>query len=71
MTDRETLLQEKAKALDLAKNAERGVQSLLSEYGSGARPSWVSADLAIERANRDRYLAQADEIDQKLEALAS
>lgn len=44
-------------------SAERDTDNMLQRYGSGVRPSWVSADIAINNTIIARYtkmLAEAE-----------
>jgi hypothetical protein len=36
-------------------NAEQDTASMIARYGSGVRPSWVSADIAINDAHIEKY----------------
>lgn len=42
-------------AKKLAEHYEGEVERLIHKYGTGVRPGWVSADLAIYEMRRDQY----------------
>jgi hypothetical protein len=44
-------------------SAERDTENMLQRYGTGVRPSWISADIAMNNARIARYtkmLAEAE-----------
>lgn len=49
-------------ALDIAAHYDRSVQQIIDQYGTGVRPSFVSADIAMAQASADRYRKLADEL---------
>lgn len=52
----------KATALSMAEHYEKEAQSLIDQYGTGVRPSWVSCDLSIAQHNAARYRKLADDL---------
>ena len=52
----------KEQAENLAEMYEREVQSLINQYGTGVRPSWVSTDFAIANDRATKYRNLADSI---------
>jgi hypothetical protein len=52
-----------------AERAQNRIDRTLAQYGTGARPSWVSSDIAIDAAHRDRYMREARTIRRKIETL--
>ncbi|WFG40872.1 hypothetical protein ParaKuw1_00039 [Paracoccus phage ParKuw1] len=34
---------------------QKQIDTTLARYGSGVRPSWVSADIGIDQMHRDHY----------------
>lgn len=49
-------------ALDMAAHYDKEVQGLIDRYGTGVRPSFVSADIAMAQASADRYRQLADDL---------
>ena len=54
--------QTKEQAEKIAKMYEREAQSLINQYGTGVRPSWVSTDLARADGQAMKYRKLADSI---------
>lgn len=54
--------QTKEQAEKMAEMYEREAQSLINQYGTGVRPSWVSTDLAIANDRAAKYRKLADSI---------
>lgn len=48
---------------------QQQIDRTIATYGSGVRPSWVSADLAIEGEERDMRMREAAAIRRQIEAL--
>ena len=48
---------------EMAALNEKAAQQLLDQYGSGVRPSWVSAELAIYWDRSARYIEQAEQLE--------
>ena len=42
-------------AIDMVAYYTKGIDETVKKYGTGVRPSWVSADLAIDRDRRDAW----------------
>jgi len=49
-------------ALDMAAHYDKEVQGLIDRYGTGVRPSFVSADIAMAQASANRYRQLADDL---------
>ena len=45
---------------------ERSIAQTIKTYGTGVRPSWVSADIAIDQGHVDRAKAEIAELQAKL-----
>ena len=54
--------QTKEQAEKIAEMYEREAQSLINQYGTGVRPSWVSTDLARAEGRAMEYRKLADSI---------
>lgn len=52
-----------------AARAEKEIDSIVERYGTGCRPSFVSADIGFAKMYRKQYLAEAAKIRKRLEAL--
>lgn len=39
----------------MAAHYQAQIDATLARYGSGVRPSWVSADIGIDQMHRDHY----------------
>jgi len=53
----------RAEALRMAKIYEQEVRRLITDYGTGARPSWVSADIAFAKGRAEKYRQLAQGIE--------
>lgn len=54
------LTAERDSAQTTAEYYQSRISSTLDRYGDGVRPSWVSEDIALDGAARDRWQAEAD-----------
>ena len=45
---------------------QRMIDRIINQYGTGVRPSWVSAEVSIEKAQRDSYMRRAEEVRKKI-----
>lgn len=56
-------LEEEIERLDrAAERHEEKAREIEQQYGVGVRPSWCSADIAIERATAARYKGEANKL---------
>ena len=47
---------------------EASINTLLSRYGHGVRPSWVSAEISMERNRQDMYRQEILKLEEEMES---
>lgn len=48
---------------------QKRIDNTLAQYGTGVRPAWVSADIAIDQANIDRRMERAARLRRQIEKM--